>query len=114
MVDNLLNISEAAKLMGVCENTLRDWDIENKFKASRTIGNHRRYSLDQIREYLNRHPSNQKDTSLFLHDNQVEEILKKWKEYTDGCETPEDKKTLSILLENCERYRQVPDSSLII
>jgi excisionase family DNA binding protein len=41
MVDKLLSISEACKLMDVCENTLRDWDIEGKFRAERSSGGHR-------------------------------------------------------------------------
>ena len=63
MEEKLLSINEAAKLLDVCENTLRDWDIEGKFKATRTTGGHRRYSLDQIREYLTKYPPKEKESS---------------------------------------------------
>jgi excisionase family DNA binding protein len=53
MADNeLLTIKEAARLMGVCENTLREWDESGKMKPIRTAGGHRRYSIKTIREYL--------------------------------------------------------------
>lgn len=51
----LLSIGEAAKLIGVCENTLRDWDEQGKLSATRTDGNHRRYTLEQVRGWLEEH-----------------------------------------------------------
>lgn len=99
-----LSISEAARLMGVCENTLRDWDIEGKFKAIRTIGGHRRYSLTMIRDYLNK---NEKFvvTSDIISSAEVaigglEKLLEKWISYLTDIEKDSDKKILACLLQN--------------
>lgn len=102
MTDKLLSISEAAKLLDVCENTLRDWDIEGTFKAERTGGNHRRYSLDQIREYLDKNPPKVQDKifgNLIPFDNVV---WNEWKntEYLKGIEDREEQKILAMILEN--------------
>lgn len=105
MEEKLLSISEAAKLIDVCENTLRDWDIEGKFKAFRTEGNHRRYSLSQIREFLERNPpqnkkTNQNQDQIVIKYNNTEHI-KEWKEqgYLDGLEVQEQN-VLAGLLSN--------------
>ena len=48
-----LSIGKTAKLFGVTTNTLRNWDRNDDFCSSfRTIGNHRRYDFQSIREYL--------------------------------------------------------------
>jgi excisionase family DNA binding protein len=47
--DRLLNISEAADLLGVSITTLRRWDANGKLKATRTPSGHRRYCLANIR-----------------------------------------------------------------
>jgi excisionase family DNA binding protein len=52
MEDHLLTIGEAARLVGVSESTLREWDANDKFPSARTAGGHRRYKLEQVREYL--------------------------------------------------------------
>ena len=56
MSEEMLSIGEAARLMNVCENTLREWDNVGSFPASRSTGSHRRYSLDQVRLYVEKHP----------------------------------------------------------
>jgi MerR family transcriptional regulator, copper efflux regulator len=44
-----LNIQQAARLIGVTELTLRNWDKAGKFVANRhPINNYRVYALDQI------------------------------------------------------------------
>jgi putative resolvase len=49
----LLTISEAARLVGVCVGTLREWDRSGVLRpSSRTPGGHRRYSLDDLRAFL--------------------------------------------------------------
>lgn len=102
MSDKLLTIGEAARLMGVCENTLRDWDIEGKFLANRTNGGHRRYTLDQIRTYVDSIP--RKKSQPLPKENNVDDIVQKWE--TDGylseIENAHEKKTLAILLNNCQ------------
>lgn len=99
MDEKLLSIGEAAKLMDVHKNTLRDWDIEKKFKAHRTAGGHRRYTLKQIREYLD-------DKSTQPLGGCKSDIIKKWeaKGYLDDCESKNDKENLAILLDNCYNH----------
>ena len=46
----LLSIGEAARAMGVCVNTIRNWDREGRLKPHcRTPGGHRRYATDSLR-----------------------------------------------------------------
>jgi predicted site-specific integrase-resolvase len=46
----MLSIGAVAKMLGVSVNTLRRWDAMGKLTAKwRTIGNHRRYDIDDIR-----------------------------------------------------------------
>lgn len=110
MNEKLLTISEAAKLLDVCENTLRDWDIEKKLVATRTEGGHRRYSLDQIRDHLEKNttfskPIHKKYKELQLdkgeNDPAYERIIKQWEGigYLDDV-NKEDKGVVAILLEN--------------
>ena len=49
-----LSIRETAMMLGISEVTLRRWEKLSKFVPKfRTIGNHRRYSLTQIKELIN-------------------------------------------------------------
>ena len=49
-----LSIGETAMMLGISEVTLRRWEKLSKFVPKfRTIGNHRRYSLTQIKELIN-------------------------------------------------------------
>lgn len=44
-----LTIKQAAKIIGVSELTLRNWDNSKKFEAARhPINNYRVYTIDQI------------------------------------------------------------------
>lgn len=112
----LLSINEAAKLMLVCENTLRDWDIEGKFKAQRTDGGHRRYSLDQIRDFTSKKENKEllqkvKEWPIYgcSKSNNVVEITSKWENlgYLSDIENKLEKDCMAILLENCLLRRQV-------
>lgn len=48
-----LTIRQAAKIIGVSELTLRNWDKKRKFVASRhPINNYRIYTLDQIESLM--------------------------------------------------------------
>lgn len=48
-----LTIRQAAKVIGVSELTLRNWDNQKKFEASRhPMNNYRLYSVNQIDELL--------------------------------------------------------------
>lgn len=44
----LLNINEAAFELGVSKETLRNWERKGILSPYRTVGNHRRYSLDDL------------------------------------------------------------------
>jgi excisionase family DNA binding protein len=115
IMSELLSIGEASKLMGVCENTLRDWDIEKKFiPHEKTRGGHRRYSLQQIREYLDKNQKieNPLNRGFKRKEKEKEEMLTKWADYTDECETKEDKINLSVLLNNNESLRDVIANSI--
>jgi len=45
-------ISEAAFLLGVHPTTIRRWDKDGKIKCSRTVGNHRRISREEIERII--------------------------------------------------------------
>lgn len=46
--DDLLSIDEAAALLGVTRQTLRNWEDKGKLVPARTVGKHRRYKRSQI------------------------------------------------------------------
>jgi excisionase family DNA binding protein len=48
----LVGISEASRLLGVSEATLRQWTDEGNLKAFVTPGGHRRYSREELREFM--------------------------------------------------------------
>ena len=53
MARNIIDIADAAERLGVDVNTLRRWDNTGKLKAIRTLGNHRRYRLEEIEALIN-------------------------------------------------------------
>ena len=123
----LLSISEAAKLIQVCENTLRDWDIEGKFKAQRTDGGHRRYGLDLIRDFISKKENKEliqmvnkwendgyvSDTKIRIYNSplnhDVPKLVNKWESlgYLSDIEKEKDKNCMAILLENCLSSRNM-------
>jgi len=52
MEDNLIKISEAAKLFGVTTRTVRRWEKSGKIKPILTLGKHRRYKLSEIKSLI--------------------------------------------------------------
>jgi len=48
-MERLVTISQAAKILGVSEMTLRRWDEAGKLVSIRTEGGHRRYDISKIR-----------------------------------------------------------------
>lgn len=48
----LLNITEAAGLIGVHPDTLRKWEKQSILVPLRTPGNHRRYQKDKIDKFI--------------------------------------------------------------
>lgn len=51
--NHLLTINEAAKMMGVDIDTLRDWDRNGTFTSIRFGRGYRRYRLSDIQQFLN-------------------------------------------------------------
>jgi excisionase family DNA binding protein len=96
-----LSISEAAKLLDVCENTLRNWDENGKFRAIRTEGEHRRYSLEQVRAYLE---ENQKVENTPEEHCESDKLVNKWMSMLEDIYGEADKRSLAILLENAAGY----------
>lgn len=47
-MEQLLTMSEVAKILNVSQTTLRNWDKQGKLKALKTLGGHRRYPKSQI------------------------------------------------------------------
>lgn len=50
--ESLVSISEACRILGVSEATLRQWTDEGKMKAFVTPGGHRRYSPVQLKKLI--------------------------------------------------------------
>ena len=48
----MLTVSETAALIGVTIATLRRWDKKGYLVPKRTLGNHRRYTWEQLADYL--------------------------------------------------------------
>jgi len=51
----LVTISEASRIFGVNEATLRQWTSQGRLKAFITPGGHRRYSRAELRKFLSSH-----------------------------------------------------------
>ncbi|OGH17693.1 MAG: hypothetical protein A3C22_03135 [Candidatus Levybacteria bacterium RIFCSPHIGHO2_02_FULL_37_10] len=47
----LLKIQEVANILGVSTKTLRRWDQRGRFVPTRTAGNQRRYTQEQLSEF---------------------------------------------------------------
>ncbi len=109
MSDVMLSIGETAKLMGVCENTLRNWDLAGSFVAERTQGEHRRYSLDQIRAYLDKQAGEKAievEKSEVKNETNNTKLVERWEAsgHLTECYGAREKETLAILLENASLY----------
>ena len=48
----MYSIGIAAQILGVCIKTVRRWEKKKKIKCFRTIGGHRRFSLQEIDNIL--------------------------------------------------------------
>jgi excisionase family DNA binding protein len=51
-MDRLLTLEETANILGVAKITLRRWDNSGKLKALRTVGGARRYSEEDINNFI--------------------------------------------------------------
>src|SRR5579872_2763140 len=50
MKQDLYTIQEVASILGVSPKTLRRWEETGKIKPIRTVGNQRRYRLDDVKK----------------------------------------------------------------
>ena len=50
--DELIDITEAAKRLGVCKKTIRGWTKDSRLPCIRTLGGHRRFRVSDIRKAL--------------------------------------------------------------
>lgn len=60
MSQKLISIGKAADMLGVHVDTLREWDAEDKLCSVKTIGNHRRYRLEDIEAFCTDKPKKPK------------------------------------------------------
>lgn len=94
-----ISISKTAEILGVSENTLRQWDQDGKLKADRTNGGHRRYSIENISNYL----STALDRFYYVkRESEEPDII----ELNEKIKT--EQQILDILIENCESCYDVP------
>lgn len=62
------SISETAKLIGVSTDTLRRWDNEGRFSPkTKTKGRHRRYTQEQVDEFLGEDTNNSTETNVVIY-----------------------------------------------
>lgn len=52
MEDRLLKLAEAALLLGVTPQTVRQWDKDGKLRCVRTPGGHRRVRLSEVQKMM--------------------------------------------------------------
>src|SRR3990167_4922090 len=64
-MDKLINISQAAKILGVSASTLRRWEKEKKLIPVRTQGLQRRYEISQLRPHQKRNFQQEKRTIAY-------------------------------------------------
>lgn len=50
-----LTASEAAAIIGVSVATVRGWADDGRLPSHRTVGGHRRFDMDELREWLDEH-----------------------------------------------------------
>ena len=51
-MDRLIQISQAADILGLAQSTLRKWDESGKLKSVKTEGGHRRYRLSDVNAFM--------------------------------------------------------------
>ena len=76
-MSKLLSISEAAKVLGVSESTLRRWEREGRLLPDeRTEGGQRRYKLSSIRPQITYHSTTERKTIAYArvssHDQKAD------------------------------------------
>ena len=51
-MNDLISPQKAAEMLGVCSGTLRKWAEAKKLTVVKTMGNHRRYKLIEIKQLV--------------------------------------------------------------
>jgi excisionase family DNA binding protein len=74
---DLISISEASRMLGVSEATLRQWTDEGRLDAFITPGGHRRYSKSELKKFTH---SSQKPVSIKELAGQIEETTPRHRE----------------------------------
>ena len=85
-MSKLLTIKETSKYLNVSQDTLRRWDKSGKLKSLKTSGGHRRYSTDDLNDYIGL----KKDKDVLL------DYQEKLKLYQDAINFSIDNKTIKI------------------
>lgn len=52
-MEKLISPKKAAQLLSVTTDCLRKWEVSGKLKCVKTLGGHRRYKLEDIKNILN-------------------------------------------------------------
>ena len=58
-----LKLEEASKYLNVSISTLRKWDKDGKLKSIRTVGNHRRWKIEDIQRFIGEEDRSQRNNS---------------------------------------------------
>jgi predicted site-specific integrase-resolvase len=95
------SIGEVSLILGISTKTLRRWDKLNKFiPESRTFGKHRRYSIHQIKKYINPEykETNQKNViySRVSSHGQKDDLIRQEKSLMKYCKKNKIENVLSI------------------
>lgn len=65
MSNNYLSIKQASEILGVSTLTLRNWDKNGKFPATRhPINNYRVYKIDDLKKLMGSFDKKQQDTTI--------------------------------------------------
>ncbi len=62
-----IGISAASQLLGISETTLRRWTDEGRIRVFVTPGGHRRYSANQLRQFMQAHRAVHSTVSVARH-----------------------------------------------
>ncbi len=72
-----ITLTEASRLLGVHPMTRRGWVDAGLIHAFRTPGGHRRFQIDELRNFLNQHQSNPTTRALVIAPDQTLQQVRK-------------------------------------
>lgn len=92
----LVSIGVVAELFGVTPQTIRNWEKEGIFKVERTIGGHRRFSLEEVEKVKGiKEEEEEKKTIIYSRVSsydQKEDLKRQTEEIKEYCRKNEIKK----------------------